>query len=193
MDAGLFRAFKTRYRKQVVRHFLACADNGETANINLRSSIRMIKCAWDAVTESTIANCFRHVNIMGSKTDSDDPEEDMALSELRGVLKSYAGSVPSAEPISAEEYVNCDEEEVTGESLSDVDILQAVTQPEQDSDDDQDEQPLQPTTVTHKEACACIETLITYYENTGDLDNLELLFKIQTSKCGKVQTSMTDF
>ena len=94
MDAGIIKTFKTYYRKQLVRHFIVCAENDNPQTVNVREALHMVKTAWASVTEKTINNCFRHVDIIpqlrrpdptpaATQSDDDDDDDDLPLSRLR--------------------------------------------------------------------------------------------------------------
>ena len=76
MDAGIIKAFKAHYRKQLVQHYIERVEKNEEQSVNLREALHMVKTAWDRVQVSTIVNCDRHVNILPSPSTDDSDEDD---------------------------------------------------------------------------------------------------------------------
>ena len=80
-----------------------------------------VMTAWGSVTQSTVSNCLRHVQIIptlaATLKDIDD-ENDMPLSELSDLTRSLLNQ----SEMSAEEYVRTDKKEETGQQLNDDDI-----------------------------------------------------------------------
>jgi len=82
MDAGIIKTFKTYYRKQLIQLYIECAETGEPQTVNIKQALSMIKKSWDSVSTGTIANCFRHVQILPT-TEEGDAEDDLPLIQLR--------------------------------------------------------------------------------------------------------------
>ena len=65
-DAGIIKNFKVHYRKVIVKHALAKVNGSSltssqiTKSVDLLTSIRWVKQAWDGVKSDTITNCFKH-------------------------------------------------------------------------------------------------------------------------------------
>ena len=136
MDAGIIKAFKAHYRKQLVQHYIERVEKNEEQSVNLREALHMVKTPWDRVQVSTIVNCYRHVKILPSpSTDDSDEDDDIPLSllqyhraeddipliELQMKMRELGNS-----SMTAEEYVGVDEEEETGRHLNDDDIMMLV-------------------------------------------------------------------
>ncbi|KAH9384919.1 hypothetical protein HPB48_026949 [Haemaphysalis longicornis] len=79
MDQGVIRNIKCFYR----RHLLE--DNG----ITLLTAMHMLLHAWEQVTATTIANCFRHSGFAaGSEQDSCDDGMDGAENLMPVALRA---------------------------------------------------------------------------------------------------------
>ncbi len=72
LDSGIICCVKARYRDKLAIRALDLDDTGEEDifKIDLLSSMKLLKEAWDEVTPETIQNCWRHVGI----TPRDDEE-----------------------------------------------------------------------------------------------------------------------
>lgn len=77
MDAGIIKAFKAHYMKQLVQHYINRVEKDEDQSINLREALHMVKTAWDRV------NCYRHVQILPTPEEFDDDDDDVPLSRLQ--------------------------------------------------------------------------------------------------------------
>ena len=65
LDAGIIRCFKAHYRKGLCLRAIDRDDEGaeNILDLNLLEGMKMAKEAWDAVSEETIKNCWKHTNI----------------------------------------------------------------------------------------------------------------------------------
>ncbi|XP_061191526.1 tigger transposable element-derived protein 6-like [Saccostrea echinata] len=180
MDAGIIKAFKAHYRRQLVAHYIDCAEKNKEQTVDLRQALHMVKMAWDCVSTKTITNCYRHVQILPEAEDAQFDEDDLPLSHLRRQnedeeddddvpllqLMQQMRQLPSATDMTAEKYVNIDAEEETGHHLTDDDILMLVSREEEvpDCNSDEDKEEEEARDITIAEAKQCIQTLISYFE-----------------------------
>ena len=67
LDAGIIRCFKAHYRRQFCARAIDLDEAGEydIFQINLLEAIKMAQNAWNAVTNETIAHCWKHTKIQG--------------------------------------------------------------------------------------------------------------------------------
>lgn len=112
MDAGIIKAFKAHYRKQLVQHYINRVEKDEDQSINLREALHMVKTAWDRVKASTIVNCYRHVQILPTPEEFDDDDDDVPLSRLQ-----FNREEDEEDEISREEAIECVEEEEEKEEV----------------------------------------------------------------------------
>ena len=70
MDSGIIRSFKSHYRRLFTRLALSRDDKGieDIYKINQLEAMEMAAAAWDAVSPTTIANCWRHTGILPPST-----------------------------------------------------------------------------------------------------------------------------
>ena len=100
MDAGIIRAFKAHYKRQLTTHYIDCAEKNMPQYVDIRQAIHMTKIAWDIVTPTTIQNCFLHVQILPDTQfeeddnlplacllPDEDDDDDFPLLELARHLK----------------------------------------------------------------------------------------------------------
>ncbi|XP_040074994.2 tigger transposable element-derived protein 6-like [Ixodes scapularis] len=174
LDAGIIRAVKAHYRGELVRHYIACAEDNERQTVDLRWCLQKLKSAWDAVRPQTIVNCWRHAGILvnSSAMEVEDPMDELLLAALREALRQLGEENPDEE-VSA--FLDIDEETNSWEPMSDEQIMELVGESAQQGHqlvenfaptetDDEEERP----TVTRCEARRGLETAIAYLEQEGD-------------------------
>ena len=203
MDAGIIRNFKGFYRGLLVRYFLRCIEDGQEQVVSIKTAITYVKEAWASVKQSTIVNCWRHVKILPptqqqtTNVETDDADDDLPLAELQRLLHR----LPAAEDrMNAADYLNIDREIDTGEMLTDDSILDLVseTRPaDQMSDNDEDDEPEEPT-VRKIDARKGLAQVISFCEQNPTLStHLDDLWKVMRamdtySGCS-VQKTLFDF
>ena len=89
MDQGIIANFKRHYRSLALHHVVDIIDAGSKGraaalakSLNLLESLHMQRQAWNKVTASTIANCFRRVSFVKDSllvTEEIEPEEVIDL------------------------------------------------------------------------------------------------------------------
>lgn len=126
MDVGINRDFKGHFRKLLVRYFLLCIEDGEEQKVSTKLAINYDKEAWSLVKQSTIASCWRHVDILSPfqeiETDAGDTD-DLPLAELQRLLQPV---LPGEDRITRNDYVSIDNTFETGDSLNDESNLDLI-------------------------------------------------------------------
>jgi hypothetical protein len=85
LDQGIIRAFKSKYRKLIVKFMLLCArEEREYTPIKTKKAIENIIEAWKQVEKSTIINCWRKAGIINFRfsLSDKDTEEHIAISNV---------------------------------------------------------------------------------------------------------------
>jgi len=59
MDQGIIQNLKVHYRKRLLRRRILAIDSNSDFSLNLLNAVYLLKQAWDDVTPTTLANCFR--------------------------------------------------------------------------------------------------------------------------------------
>ena len=216
MDAGIIRNFKGYYRSLLVRYFLQCIEDGVEQTVSIKLAITYVKEAWASVKQSTIVNCWRHVKILPptqqptTNTETDDADDDLPLPELQRhdadddlplvELQRLLQRMPAEDRMNAIDYVNIDREIETGETLTDDNILDMVSETraaDHVSDDDDDDEPEEPT-LKKSDARKGLAQAIGFCEQnpalSAHLDNLwKAMMAIETYSGACVQKTMLDF
>ncbi|KAM7300320.1 putative acyl-CoA synthetase [Ixodes scapularis] len=203
LDAGIIRAVKAHYRGELMRHYIACAEDNKPRTVDLRWCLQKLKRAWDAVRPQTIVNCWRHAGILvnSSAMEVEDPMDKLPLAALREALRQLGEKNPDEE---ASAFLDIDEETNSWEPMSDEQIMELVGESAQrghqlvknfapTETDDEEERP----TVTRCEARRGLETAIAYLEQEGDgeraLQVAEVLRFLDTKVGSKADVSKLSY
>ena len=60
MDQGIIKCFKSWYRKLLVEKMVHCMDSGTDFKVDVLQAMQFAAKAWDHVSQTCVANCFRH-------------------------------------------------------------------------------------------------------------------------------------
>ncbi|KAH9376289.1 hypothetical protein HPB48_015011 [Haemaphysalis longicornis] len=136
-------SLRAGYRKRVIDRLLLNMRLKRDTDVDLYAAIEMLQAAWMSVTATTIANCFRHASFAAAPNASNQPLDEPAVpdgftaseevSASWGALRD-AGVVPGSESFC--DYVSVDSEVVATEQLTDDDVVRAVNEPDETSDDE---------------------------------------------------------
>jgi hypothetical protein len=214
MDAGIIRNFKAYYRNLTVLHFLDCIERNEDQAISVRLALSFIKQAWVSVKQTTIVNCWRHVNILPDASitpaDEDDDEDHIPLAQLRrddddiplAQLRNLLQRMPPEHRMEAEEYISVDNNVEVCDSLTDDAILEIVSEnltPKADSDSEEESSCDVDIPVSKSEARAGLMKTIKFLEQnssvgTNHLDNAwQVMSVIDSFSATHIQKSIMDF
>ncbi|CAK5267874.1 unnamed protein product [Mycena citricolor] len=116
-DVGIIRCIKAHYRKKQAVWALDHYEDGVEApfKINIQSAMRMLTKAWDEVSQSTIANCWKNSQICPK--DTDEWEEIFLDADITDGVDSK-----TQEPI----YKDCDVQ-MTMPNSKDIPVLHNAT------------------------------------------------------------------
>lgn len=136
MDRGIINATKIKYRTQLLKKIIARIDHGQSPSIDVLEAIYGISTAWNSVSQSTIANCFRNSGLLNQDTVEVITEEaDLEIS-VHDIQRRF-----HMEDFRFEDYVSVDDNlEVCLEpTIEEIAISHASqTSPESDEDTDDD-------------------------------------------------------
>lgn len=142
MDQGVIKALKTQYRKLQVLQMIQNIENSKDT--------KSLK-AWEKVTQTTIANCFRHAafkDLSPSQArliQSTDEDDNVPLAELVAQLQR---STATGERIEIEEFIGIDDSvAVCALATAEAESNNHNTNGENEDQQDPEEQ-FQPTTIS---------------------------------------------
>ena len=218
-DQGIIQSMKHHYRTNMVQKYLihieshlANTHNVSSAQIinefkiSILDALYMLRTAWSKVTETTIANCFRHAGFKHQDpSESDllvpsDSEEATGEVEVTNLFERLQDLV--TDEVSAEAFYSIDNDLLTCEEaqisslVGDVQVEQNL-EAEADEEDDPDDGDVE-AMVSAKEATLALATLRRYSEQQGveDLINNTCLMDQQLNKhllSNRKQKTITDF
>ncbi|XP_025190990.1 tigger transposable element-derived protein 6-like [Melanaphis sacchari] len=159
MDQGIIKNFKHHYRTPLVLNLLQ--DGGK---IDILQANRMSKNAWEQVTSETIANCFRKAGFLSGNSENVGDEEIQQT-----IIINVWDDVRQDVNINFDDYINMDDDlEVCGH-LSDSDIIQLTVRCTQSSDEEEEQECIEPPILTSIQARMHINELRRFIENKGEV------------------------
>lgn len=217
MDQGVIKALKTQYRKLQVLQMIENIENSkDIKSLSVLDAILMISEAWEKVTQTTIANCFRHAgfkDLSRSQAEDDDDiplarliqptdEDDVPLAELVTQLQGFTAT---EQRIEIEEFIGIDDSVAVCALSTEEEILAEAESNNrntvEENEDQQDpEEQFQATTISEAlNAITVLQKFITFneqFDTNGTHTLRSMKHKIQKifeTGLKKKQTKMTDY
>lgn len=185
-DQGIIRCIKLHYRKEMIKRAIISFDKSVPFQINMLDALTILRNAWKAVTPNTITRCFKHSGFM-----TPENADEVNLDETNEILQEFQeaearGIVP--QNVTADDYVNMDDDTLTSEELSDSAIIDSITNKENDKDEENDSESDDESNgikiPTLSEATTALDTVHRFllgHENSStylnNIDDLQLYFK----------------
>ena len=127
MDAGIIRNFKLKYRKSLLLHYVEQIDTaGKFQLVDLKQALYLATDSWNAVTQDTIRNCFRHTQILPDSVPGPSQHWAAVDEPLEDLQKMITRMNPD-DPLDARDYVLMPDEDACMEEMTDEDIIQLVS------------------------------------------------------------------
>ncbi|GBM76085.1 hypothetical protein AVEN_242332-1 [Araneus ventricosus] len=143
MDQGVIQNFKIHYRKRIVRNVITALENNQSMpKINLRQSISEISKTWNYdVTDRTILNSFAKIRFFVSNENSGNTEEedDIPLEELKKIWIQLREKEEINDDELIDNFLSLDSGAETSETITQLDILDSVTDKKSCDEDEDDE------------------------------------------------------
>ena len=143
MDQGVIESLKRRYRKALLQKLLLEDKEGRSIiqfvkQINMKDVVYMTATAWNDLLPLTFTRSWSKLIGAGSTSEqlssSDEPNDDE-------VLKLAHQLDPSVENQDIDDWMDVDCNDEGYQMLSDEDIITCVTQTEQDTEENDDNEP----------------------------------------------------
>ncbi|KAI0997559.1 hypothetical protein K3495_g10629 [Podosphaera aphanis] len=109
MDAGIIASFKTRYRKQQLRHAIILSDRGSSKPFELDqlTAMNWTDKIWNEVPNTVHQNCWQHTKILVQSTAAAADDDTSAIrGEVQAFLQMAFPDEAHMERISMEELVD---------------------------------------------------------------------------------------
>ena len=201
-DQGIIQALKRRYRSYILQKFIHCIDNEEEFKPHVLDAMTLARRAWEEVSHTTIANCFKHCSFV-SGSDEDEPSDSMDDcddSDLYVHLSEHLAKPVSDATLLRQEYVSVDDDIDTCAELESSEIVQMISQhitnEEEENVDMCDGEISKPSEKEVGEAFQVLRNHFLYSDNTEEqLLSLNKLQRAvdQTFLANKQQTRITDY
>ena len=152
----------------------------EPVEINIKKCIKYVARAWDNVTQSTIKNCWLKADILPKDNESDNKSEiDIDFCAETQVLLTHMNELEEIQdlidklylenPLTADEFIQCDGSELTTEMISNEEILKVVLPNNHEKEVEVEEPDSDPLpSITHSEAIEHYDKVILYLEQQED-------------------------
>lgn len=212
-DQGIIANFKHYYRSLVLRRLLIQFESRTEITeglfelkLNLLEAMQIARTAWTMVTETTIANCFRHAGfhtVSESVTHTVCDEEDVLAqdSDLESLFSRVQQVMPECSNVTVADYISVDADLQTTCEVSVKDIADTMkegdAEEEDDNEGDDDDTEIKPPSLA--DALAAIKTvtnfLLTHTVHETSLDQASFLEgEIEKGALkGRKQTTIMDF
>jgi hypothetical protein len=175
MDQGIIQNFKVKYRDQLLRAAIRNFDQKRSFDPDLWDAMQWTQTAWDGISQSTIANCFKHAGFAAESSDEpvveDETDQDLypalpaalyAEAMRRGLTDVEATGL---------DFTDCDDHVlVCSDVLEDMQVDVELEVP--DSSDEEDTQPdtSSPATLQQgHDAIATLSNLFSQYATCSQL------------------------
>lgn len=152
----------------------------EPTEINIKKCIKYIAYAWNNVSQTTINNCWLKADILpknedGENGDDETDEADRQIylthEEELEEIQELIDRLDFDNPMTADEYIQYDDSEITTDMISNEEILRAVL-PDQDQEKEDDDLHSLPV-IPHSEAIDAYDKVITYLEQQERIFNMK--------------------
>ena len=114
-DQGIIENLKRHYKKILLCRQIEAMDMGKEFEFTLLDALRVVRCTWEQVSESTIRNCFTKAKFIEEEyqTERDDAELLEIWEALPAEEKMYQN-----EEIELPDFLEADERFETGGSFT---------------------------------------------------------------------------
>ncbi|CAB4413281.1 unnamed protein product [Rhizophagus irregularis] len=170
-DAGIINSFKAKYRKLLVKNRVEAYEISQQLNkgansLNIHDAIVFCTNAWNAVTQETIYNCWKHTGILPLVNQEEVDESVNQLGEDNQVereeIQFLIDQLPFDDHMDADEFIHVDDHLKSNEGLTDEEIISLVNLDKNELEVESDEE---------------IPSVISKVQALNDLDDLVMFFK----------------
>ncbi|CAB4476272.1 unnamed protein product [Rhizophagus irregularis] len=168
---GIINSFKAKYRKLLVKNRVEAYEISQQLNkgadsLNIYDAIVFCTNAWNAVTQETIYNCWKHTGILPLVNQEEVDESVNQLGEDNQVereeIQFLIDQLPFDDHMDADEFIHIDDHLKSNEGLTDEEIISLVNLDKNELEVESDEE---------------IPSVISKVQALNDLDDLVMFFK----------------
>jgi hypothetical protein len=152
---------------------------------DVKDAIYKIVNAWSKVSNATIRHCWQHVDICRHEVIIEDnlivslkhkEIDKIIIHDLYAYFDKFK-YISKSETCTVEEYNSFEDNESTGERLTDEDIIELVRNKNEEKDEEEceDQKLIEKEKVTYKKALQSIDDVISYFEVSSETSSEDLL------------------
>ena len=95
LDSGVVRCLKAHYRKSLAKLCLLAFEEKKDFTVNVLEAMKLLRQAWNSVSEKTIQNCFKKVNFirLEAKDEGVEEAEDEDVEEVESNVSRDAEGI----------------------------------------------------------------------------------------------------
>ena len=185
MDAGVIRCLKAHYRNSLAKLQLLAFEEKRDFKVDVLEAVRLLRRAWNSVSEVTIQNCFKKANFVQLEDEDNIEEtENNGDRDVEGIWERLQACGLIPETYDFTEYSESDANVITRETVSESSILhdlQATAEiVQEEGDDDADDSNPVEAALTFVEALTSMRELDRYLRSHDDREEmLNFLAKIE--------------
>ncbi|GBN06559.1 Tigger transposable element-derived protein 4 [Araneus ventricosus] len=165
---GIIQNFKATYIKLLQQDMISAIDRKEQLQVSMLNAIFYIDPSWNMVSQTTIANFFRHAGFHSSPESEElleDGDEDLPLTELAEKFRNRGYAIPDENL-----YAKIDEDLATNSEASIQDIVPNVLNLNAEGRDDEDDSDLEKKSESTSVALKAINDLMCFFTNSEAAD-----------------------
>ena len=136
--------------------------------INVLERTKLLRNAWNAISEATIKNCFKKVNFILEEDNQvqEEQTDDDGNDEVVGIWERLQAGGLIPETLGFTDYTTSDDGLLTRETITDLSILNELTSVDDQEDEDDDVisvEDVQPAAMSPLEALSAIRQLDLFF------------------------------
>ena len=123
----MIHALKAGYRKKLLSKMIAAVDEGKDYSVTLLNALHFLNPAWNAVTQDTVANCFKKGGFF-KQSSEDIPANVTTVDEemTEQILYLQQRGVHGLDSVPPESYITFDDSLKTMGELTTKSIAEQV-------------------------------------------------------------------
>jgi DDE superfamily endonuclease len=138
LDAGIIASFKRHYRRYQLEHAIDLLEASKNPyKVDQLTAMKWVCAAWNKIDQSVIVNCWRHTSLLNPN----DCDLNLDVNALQTDVVTFEeefsvllNALHIQDPVSANDYIACAEENQPHVILTDAELLAAAQTAEVDED-----------------------------------------------------------
>jgi hypothetical protein len=178
LDQGIIRAWKAHYRKQWLIYMVDQFEAGKNPlkTTNVLKAIRWSIKAWQAISETTITNCWHHSTLISRPSElQSSVETTEVIAEVGGPINQLQQQKRIQSAMSIDSFLNPAEEAIQSLEMSDniEEEIAAQFEPQEDHEPEEELEELPPVPI--QEAIKALRLLRLYEEQQEEQTSMPVV------------------